>query len=68
MIRVGLPDSDSKGIFSATVELGDDPTVFVAVSACSLDGWLSELSKNERRILQQPEPLGRPEAPAVISY
>jgi hypothetical protein len=49
------------------VDLGDDPEVYVAVSAFSPDGWLSEFS-NERRILQQPEPLGQPQAPAVVFY
>ena len=68
----GMPSPDSNGVYSASVEVPDNDTVFVAMTARNADGGVSEFSNERVRLgfADGPPPNGRiddPTGPVVIS-
>ena len=65
MIVVGLPKADAGGVFTALVDLGDEGSAYVAVSAFNRLGHPSGLSNERVYAADAADPLGKPGTPTL---
>ena len=65
-IQLGKPLMSIYGVFMERIDLGNDPEVFISISAYDYDGRLS-VNSNEIRVEQgDTTPLGQPGVPALV--
>lgn len=65
-VQLGKPLVSAYGTFMQRIDLGNDPEVFISISAYDFDGRLS-VNSNEIRVEQgDTTPLGQPGVPSLV--